>query len=283
MARQHSTQNLSNLCWAFAKSEEDDSRHTNEVQLEAQHGMVAAAACFRYDDAAPMDALACEACKRLDASIQPGLRKLALNPQNISNLLYAHADLANLVRSLCVLQVCDMGLWHIAMATLSAQLSQPADMTDEDLLQVFQAYELLRLDVPADEAVLAAAAPPGLLNAARANWAKLAQDVTTSHFHHDVARVLRSRGVAHQLEALTSDGLLSVDIVLPGERIALEADGPSHFAVNTHRPGGSMIARHRLLAARGWAVVSIPYYLWDHLKDAVRGAWLLQEIKCLSL
>ena len=24
-----------------------------------------------------------------------------------------------------------------------------------------------------------------------------------------------------------------------------------------------MLARHRLLAARGWAVISVPYYVWD--------------------
>ena len=37
-----------------------------------------------------------------------------------------------------------------------------------------------------------------------------------------------------------------------------------------------MLARHRLLAARGWAVISVPYYVWYELDDAGRGAWLLQ-------
>ena len=61
-----------------------------------------------------------------------------------------------------------------------------------------------------------------------------------------------------------------------GERIALEVDGPHHFAANTLAPGGGMLARHRLLAARGWAVVSVPYYAWDQLNNAGRGAWLMQ-------
>ena len=61
-----------------------------------------------------------------------------------------------------------------------------------------------------------------------------------------------------------------------GERIALEADGPYHFAANTLAPGGAMLARHRLLAARGWAVISVPGYVWKELEDAGRGAWLMQ-------
>ena len=37
-----------------------------------------------------------------------------------------------------------------------------------------------------------------------------------------------------------------------------------------------MLARHRLLAARGWAVISVPSYVWNELDDAGRGAWLMQ-------
>lgn len=69
-----------------------------------------------------------------------------------------------------------------------------------------------------------------------------------------------------------------------GERIALEVDGPSHFAANTLAPGGAMLARHRLLAARGWVVISVPYYIWNRLNDAGRGAWLMQaRPHCLML
>ena len=38
----------------------------------------------------------------------------------------------------------------------------------------------------------------------------------TSRFHGDVSRVLRQRGMAHQHEARTADGLFSVDLALPG-------------------------------------------------------------------
>ena len=61
-----------------------------------------------------------------------------------------------------------------------------------------------------------------------------------------------------------------------GERIALEADGLSQFTTNTLAPCHRLITRHRLLAARGWLLISVPCYLWQRLNDAGRGAWLLQ-------
>ena len=61
-----------------------------------------------------------------------------------------------------------------------------------------------------------------------------------------------------------------------GEQIALEVNGQHDFSNNTRVPTGSLISRHRLLMARGWAVIHVPIYLWAELTDAVRGAWLLQ-------
>ena len=48
------------------------------------------------------------------------------------------------------------------------------------ILHNMQAYELLCLDMPVEQAVLAAAAPPGLLYAARAVWAEAALQASSS-------------------------------------------------------------------------------------------------------
>ena len=40
-------------------------------------------------------------------------------------------------------------------------------------------------------------------------------------------------------------------------------DGPHHFTANTRTPLGETAGRRRLLAARGWTVISVPYFLWD--------------------
>lgn len=61
-----------------------------------------------------------------------------------------------------------------------------------------------------------------------------------------------------------------------GELIAIEVHGRHQFTSNTRAPTGRILARHRLLVARGWAVTHVPSYVWGMLDDAVRGAWLLQ-------
>ena len=66
-----------------------------------------------------------------------------------------------------------------------------------------------------------------------------------------------------------------------GELIAIEVEGPHEFLNNAFAPRGRIIAKHRLLVARGWAVIHVPYYMWAKLDNAVRGAWLLQA-RCRS-
>lgn len=79
-----------------------------------------------------------------------------------------------------------------------------------------------------------------------------------------MSAILRDElGVEHEMEALTADGLFSIDIAMRTERVALEVDGPSHFLRGTLAPTGPTLARDRLLAARGWRVISLPYFEWD--------------------
>ena len=61
-----------------------------------------------------------------------------------------------------------------------------------------------------------------------------------------------------------------------GERIAFEVDGPHHFTANTLAVTGEMLARQKLLRARGWAVVSVPFFHWAGRADEARAHWLLQ-------
>jgi hypothetical protein len=65
-------------------------------------------------------------------------------------------------------------------------------------------------------------------------------------------------------EHKTDDGLFSIDIAvqLPGnQKLAVEADGPTHFLSNG-QPDGATRLRNRLLQARGWRVVSVPVTEW---------------------
>jgi hypothetical protein len=49
-------------------------------------------------------------------------------------------------------------------------------------------------------------------------------------------------------------------------RVAVEVDGPAHFTNSLpHSLLGSSLAKQRCLQARGWAVLSLPYYTWSEL------------------
>ena len=53
--------------------------------------------------------------------------------------------------------------------------------------------------------------------------------------------VLTRMNVPHEAEALTEDGMFSLDIMLRQARIAVEVDGIHHFASNTQRPLGALL------------------------------------------
>lgn len=61
--------------------------------------------------------------------------------------------------------------------------------------------------------------------------------------------------------------------------IALEVDGPHHFTANTLKPLGEMLARQRLLEARGWTVISVPFYIWSNRTTEYKHS-CLQEVDC---
>jgi very-short-patch-repair endonuclease len=74
-------------------------------------------------------------------------------------------------------------------------------------------------------------------------------------------------------EQLTADGAFSIDIAATtagGAKVAIEVDGPTHFIQPGRTPDGTTQFRDRALAARGYVVVSIPYWEWDALRDATR-------------
>lgn len=66
----------------------------------------------------------------------------------------------------------------------------------------------------------------------------------------------------------------AVDIALPNERIAIEVDGRHHFTRNSLRPLGEMFSRTTLLEARGWRIISVPYFQWAGVDEDARRTYL---------
>jgi len=88
-----------------------------------------------------------------------------------------------------------------------------------------------------------------------------------------------------QLERLCQpDGVMKIDVAATtgsGMLLAVEADGPSHFRWPDSDRGvlGSTLYRNRALAARGYTVISVPYYEWNSLgSKAAKQRWLAQQI-----
>lgn len=67
-------------------------------------------------------------------------------------------------------------------------------------------------------------------------------------------------GIAHVPEDTLTG--YPVDVAIPELRIAVEIDGPSHFARTAHRPLGSTALKRRHLEAMGWAVLSVTQRDW---------------------
>ena len=109
--------------------------------------------------------------------------------------------------------------------------------------------------------------PESILHVAVKAYRERAEKVTVSKGQREVGECLRRLGVSHELEYITADGLFSIDLAVVDRRIAIEFDGPSHFARNTKEPLGHTRLRDRLLSAMGWQVVSIPFFDWDRLQQ----------------
>lgn len=81
------------------------------------------------------------------------------------------------------------------------------------------------------------------------------------------------------LEHWNPDIFYPVDVALPGMRLAIEADGPTHFAINTRRPLGATLLKRRLLSQLGWTVVDVPFFEWDMRNPGSHAAVLKGKLE----
>ena len=197
------------------------------------------------------------------------------NPQGLANALWAWATMGvhpgeDLLRSVgrCVER-------------------KLAEMGAEDKMQVFQAHLVFSATMALEAREL------GLTERAveelREAWREEVKATRVSRLQRDVARVMAEElGVESAMEVETEDALFCIDIVPRGSRVAVEVDGPSHFVRVLQSSGavegktttawawkesGATLARHTLLWAHGWTVVSVPFFEWDACGgDAVRQA-----------
>jgi hypothetical protein len=89
-----------------------------------------------------------------------------------------------------------------------------------------------------------------------------------------------------QLEQPTADKACLIDIAAvtaSGVKVAIEVEGPQHYVQPDHTLTGTTQSRNRSLAARGYAVVSIPYWEWNTLHSPQQQQeYLLEKLSSLG-
>lgn len=134
-------------------------------------------------------------------------------------------------------------------------------LTSQDYQRIVQSW--LALKLINHESVSFASL--SLLEEAKSH-VKCNMQISKSRFEKDVAKVLRTAGIKFRSGVGVLDGLISVDIFVPGDPgLVIECDGPSHYTIN--KPGGgarqrgSTTFRNRILEASGFKVLCVPYFL----------------------
>jgi hypothetical protein len=104
----------------------------------------------------------------------------------------------------------------------------------------------------------------------------------TSWYQRDVASILAYMGEKHEEEATCAG--YRVDLLIPSagsaraRDVAVEVDGPSHFARNDLSVAlGQTRLKHRQLRALGFDVLSVPIADWEYLETSEEKVEYLRE------
>mmetsp|Transcript_3545 Transcript_3545/g.9113 ORF Transcript_3545/g.9113 Transcript_3545/m.9113 type:complete len:161 (+) Transcript_3545:3-485(+) len=98
-----------------------------------------------------------------------------------------------------------------------------------------------------------------------------------SKLRSDISAVLSEIGWDHDVEYVTEDGLL-LDMSQLGSKLVIEVDGPWRYMYNPTTDkwveNGLTRLKSRLLEARGWKVLHIPFFEWSPLESHERAPYL---------
>lgn len=268
--KQFEGQNMSNVVWSCGKLRYLNIKLFTSISLAAE----AKLATFSSQDISNIlwayAVLTFEVDLFHDLFVEEIIHRISageqVNPSQISNIIWA----------LSISNRMDEATWDALIQYIPFDSLDTAKV--EICSQIFQSHLILR----ARNGSKVFAEIPGHAHVAcEETWKTVTKKVTVSDFHLKVSQTLDTMGEKHVVEYLTEDEYFSIDIAFPLEKIAMEIDGPKHFT-RANDPLGDTRARDDLLRARGWHVVSIPYFAWaldtetqkrllEHALGSVRG------------
>ena len=207
----------------------------------------------------------------------------SFTPQGLCNLCWSAAvlDLQQ-----CVPQV-------LELAAAASQVFNGAN--DEDCLQLHQVHMwLLDSQLPAPGHGLSGVLTQQQLEQCRATWEEqltaTAKQQASRLQQLVYAAVLRLPSDMWQQqpqpEQPTADKACLIDITAVtamGVKVAIEVEGPHHYIQPSSTLSGSTLYRNRALAARGYVVISVPYWDWKALDStAQQQRYLLAKLSGLG-
>lgn len=184
--------------------------------------------------------------------------------------------LANTLWACAHLGLVAAGTWNDLVRHFDPARSVPSKRT-ENVRQVYQALLVATMDTSG--ALDGFEQPQALLQEAKEAWLADVASVSVSTLQREVGEALTRLGHSPALEHVVADGAFSVDFALVDARVAVEVDGPHHFAVNTQRELATTTMRRALLRYAGWEVVQVPFFEWQPLRgDAAAQEALLTRL-----
>ena len=210
------------------------------------------------------DAVARCACTTVDAA--GGHREIAAGSEGE----IAPRTLASLAWSFAMAGVASKPLFDMVAATVPAATT----FNDIEKAQLHQVALFIEYEAPHLPQPLRTAEDRALC---KASFTRRSSAGSYSRNQDKVSDVLRkSLDWAHESEYITDEGL-SLDMASPAERVAVEFDGPSHFAATAEGAyvrNGRTLFKQRILEATGWELFSIPWYRYRDIPYSKRADFL---------
>jgi hypothetical protein len=243
-------------------------------------------------------ALACAVLDHRDEQLLARLLQRALHQQSSSSsssMRLSAQGVCNLCWSVAVLDLQQLAGSIVELVHQANRQQQRAELEPEDARQLQQVQQwLLDKQLVGGRGLAGALTEQQLqqcstafsknLNTSAAEPPSETQrQVFAALLQLTAAGVLSWQHSPQQEQLAVPDGACLIDIAgmtADGMRLAIEVDRPYHFLWPDRRLDGSTQHRNRVLAARGYAVVSVPYYMWNNLKiSREKQQCLLQLIK----
>ena len=103
--------------------------------------------------------------------------------------------------------------------------------------------------------------------------------VCVSRLQKSVYHALDRLGIVYSKEFRTPDGH-SLDAAIESTSVAIEVNGPSHYAEDERSPLGHTWFKAKLLKRAGWELLTLPWWEWAQLtSNAAKDKYLRDRLQ----